>query len=283
MAPGGWFSRRKESEASDGLWVKCKRCERIIFTRDLERSYKVCPHCDYHFQLTAWERVELLTEPDSFTEWDGDLRSSDPLEFPDYQNKLAQDREKTGLSDAAVTGEGRIGDYRVAMGITDFRFRAGAMNSVVGERFTRAIERATERRYPVLLVSGTGGGASMYEGILSLMQMPKTSVALARHGDAGLLFISLLTDPTMAGVYASWASLGDLTLAEPGAMIGFTGSRVSKQAQAHVGRRPSNYQTAEFQRDRGMVDKVVPRKDLKATLEKLLGWSSGQWAGGSGQ
>jgi acetyl-CoA carboxylase carboxyl transferase subunit beta len=274
VSPGGWFSRHKDKEPDlpSGLWSKCEKCERIVFVPDLERNLKVCPHCGHHHRLTVWERIEQVTEPGSFREWDGDLRSSDPLEFPDYQAKLAKDREKTGLSDAAITGVGRIGAHDVAMGLTDFRFRAGAMNSVVGERLTRAIDRAVEGRMPLLLVSGTGGGASMYEGILSLMQMPKTSVALARLHDAGLMYIALLTDPTMAGVYASWASLGDVTLAEPGATIGFTGSRVSKQAQAHVGRRPQNYQTAEFQQDRGMVDRVVPRKDLKSTLEKILDW-----------
>jgi acetyl-CoA carboxylase carboxyl transferase subunit beta len=144
MAPGGWFSRspRNTTDLPDGLWTKCPKCERIVFTRDLERSLKVCPHCDHHFRLTAWERVEMLVEPGSFKEWDSELRSSDPLEFPEYKAKLAQDREKTGLSDAAVTGEGRIGETSVALGITDFRFRAGAMNSVVGERLTRAIDRA---------------------------------------------------------------------------------------------------------------------------------------------
>jgi acetyl-CoA carboxylase carboxyl transferase subunit beta len=272
MTPG-WFSRKKEENLPEGLWSKCPKCERIVFVKDLERNLKVCPHCNYHHRLNAWERVELLTEPDSFQEWDGDLLSSDPLDFPSYQEKLAKDRAATGLGDAVLSGEGRIGERRVALGITDFRFRAGAMDSVVGERLTRAVERATDERMPVILISGTGGGASMFEGILSLMQMPKTSVALGRHHEAGLLYISLLTDPTMAGVYASWASLGDINLAEPGAMIGFTGSRVSKQAQAHVGRRPSNYQTAEFQQDRGQVDKVVPRKDLKTTIEKLIAWA----------
>ncbi len=278
MPPGGWFSRSdkkndREKDLPDGLWTPCPKCERIVFTRDLERNLKVCPHCDHHNRLTAWERIELLADPGSFAEWDAELRSSDPLDFPDYRAKLKQDREKTGLSDAAITGEARIGENPVALGVTDFRFRAGAMNSVVGERLTRAIERAVERRWPVLLISGTGGGASMYEGILSLMQMPKTSVALARLHDAGLLYVALLTDPTMAGVYASWASLGDVTLAEPGATLGFTGSRVSKQAQAHMGKRPANYQSAEFQRERGMVDMVVPRKDLKPTLEKTLQWA----------
>lgn len=274
--PGGWFSRHKDKEPDlpSGLWSKCDKCERIVFVRDLERNLKVCPHCGHHHRLTAWERIEQLTEPGSFREWDADLRSSDPLEFPDYPAKLKQDREKTGLTDAAVTGQGKIGGHTVAMGLTDFRFRAGAMNSVVGERFTRAIDRAVSERLPLLLVSGTGGGASMYEGILSLMQMPKTSVALARLHDAGLLYVGLLTDPTMAGVYASWASLGDIILAEPGATIGFTGSRVSKQAQAHVGRRPQNYQTAEFQQERGMVDRVVARKDLKATLEQIFDWTA---------
>ena len=275
MPPSGWFARHKEKESPDGLWAKCPKCDRIVFVRDLEKNLKVCPHCNYHHRLTAWERIDLLFEPGTFVEWDAELRSSDPLGFPGYRDKLAKDREATGLGDAAVSGIGQIGSHLMAVGITDFRFRAGAMDSVVGERLTRAIEGATERGIPVMLVSGTGGGASMYEGILSLMQMPKTSIALARHHDAGLLYLALLTDPTMAGVYASWASLGDITLAEPGAMIGFTGERVSKQAQGNVGKRPSNYQTAEFQEDRGMVDRVVPRKELKSTIEKLLDWVTG--------
>ena len=270
--PAGWFSRGKEKELPEGLWSKCPKCERIVFVRDLERNLKVCPHCGYHHRLTAWERVQLLTEPDSFREWDEDLRPADPLGFPGYRDRIARYQERTGMVEAALTGEAKIGSHEVALGITDPFFLTGSMNSVVGEKLTRAVERATERRIPVLLASGTGGGARMDEGILSLMQMPKTSVALARHHERGLLYISLLTDPTMAGVYASWASLGDIILAEPGAMIGFTGSRVSKQAQANVGRRPANYQTAEFQRDRGMVDRVVPRKELKETLEKVIGW-----------
>ena len=273
MNRGGWFSRPAEGGRSEGLWTKCPKCERIVFARDLERSNKVCPHCDHHHRLNAWERIDLLTEPGTFVEWDEDLRSSDPLEFPSYIDDMEKDRAKTGLTDAVVTGEGRIASHRMAFGVTDFRFRAGAMNSVVGERLTRTVERATDQQLPVVLVSGTGGGASMYEGVLSLMQMQKTSVALGRHHDAGLLYVSIMTDPTMAGVLASWASLGDVILAEPGAMIGFTGSRVSKQAQVNVGRRPANYQTAEFQWEHGMIDRVVPRKDLKSTLQKIIDWA----------
>jgi acetyl-CoA carboxylase carboxyl transferase subunit beta len=275
MSPSGWFSRQnKEKELPDGLWSKCPECDRIVYNRDLEKNLKVCPFCGHHHRLSAWERVELLVEPDSFTECDADLLSGDPLGFPRYKEKLAKDQATTGLKEAALTGIGDVGGHLVSIGITDSRFIMGSMNSVVGEKLARAAERAVDRRIPLLLVSGTGGGARMHEGILSLMQMPKTSVALARLHDEGLPYVGLLTDPTMAGVYASWASLGDVILAEPGAMIGFTGDRVSKQAQAHMSKRPANYQKAEYQRDRGMVDRVVPRKDLKATLVKLFQWMS---------
>jgi acetyl-CoA carboxylase carboxyl transferase subunit beta len=278
LAPA-WFSRRSSSTSSgggppEGLWEKCVKCERMIFSRDLERNLKVCPYCDYHFRLSAPERIELLTDEGSFEEWDASLRSTDPLNFPGYPERLERERKRTGLLEACITGKARIGGYSVALGVTDSRFLMGAMNSVVGEKITRCVERATEQRLPLILVSGTGGGASMFEGILSLMQMPKTCAALARHHKARLLYIAILTDPTMAGVLASWASVGDIILAEPGALIGFTGERVSRQA--NVGKRPPHFQTAEFQLEHGMIDAVVPRKDLKPTLEKILRWVNGE-------
>ncbi len=283
MPPSGWFRRRsgeggssdsRAPEPPEGLMTKClsPKCERILFKRDLEKNLRVCPHCSHHFRLSAPERLEVMADPDSFEEWDATLLADDPLEFPGYRDTLARHRRNTGLDDAVLTGRAAIGGIPVALGITDPRFIMGSMNSVVGERITRAIERAIEGRLPLILVSGTGGGARMHEGILSLMQMPKTAAALGRLDRAGLLYISLLTDPSMAGVYASWASLGDIVLAEPGAMVGFAGDRVAKQAQ--VGRKPADYQTSEFQYQHGMVDLVVPRKELKPTLERILRWAS---------
>jgi acetyl-CoA carboxylase carboxyl transferase subunit beta len=267
----GAESQQAEPHVPDGLWEKCPKCERALFKRDLEKNLKVCHHCGYHFRLSAQERIALLTEPGSFHEWDAGVTACDPLGFPGYLQKLERDRGRTGLNDAVVTGGARIGSTDVAIGVTDFRFLAGAMNSVVGERITRCIETATERRLPLVLISGTGGGASMYEGILSLMQMPKTAAALARHHEARLLYVSILTDASMAGVLASWASLGDIILAEPGASIGFTGDRVSKQAQ--VGKKPPDFQTAEFQLRNGMIDAIVHRKELKPTLLRILKWT----------
>jgi len=275
MPRGGGLGRNSgpsaQTQVPDGLWVKCPKCDRALFARDLERNLKVCGQCGYHFRLSAPERIALLTEPESFCEWDATITACDPLGFASYNQKLERERGRTGLNDAVLTGAAMIGQTRVAIGVTDARFLVGAMNSVVGERITRCIEGATAERMPVILVSGTGGGASMYEGILSLMQMPKTAAALARHHRAGLLYLGILTDPSMAGVLASWASLGDIILAEPGAMIGFTGDRVSKQAA--VGKKPPDFQTSEFQLRNGMIDAVVQRKDLKATVLRILAWT----------
>ncbi|MGQ9524436.1 MAG: acetyl-CoA carboxylase carboxyltransferase subunit beta [Armatimonadota bacterium] len=279
--PGAPGAAEQQGRMPDGLWEKCPKCERAIFRRDLEKNLRVCTNCGYHFRLPAYERIALLTEPGSFSEWDADITACDPLGFPGYKEKLERDRGRTGLNDAVVTGGARIGRFDVAIGVTDFRFLAGAMNSVVGERITRCIEGATAKRIPLVLVSGTGGGASMYEGILSLMQMPKTAAALARHHRAKLLYVGILTDASMAGVLASWGSLGDVILAEPGASIGFTGDRVSKQAS--VGKKPPDFQTAEFQLRNGMVDAVVQRKDLKTVLLKILSWAHGEERSWEGQ
>jgi acetyl-CoA carboxylase carboxyl transferase subunit beta len=224
--------------------------------------------CDYHFRLTAHERIAMLLDEGSFVERDAGLRTTDPLRFPKYDESLARYQKATGLSEAVVSGEGRLNGLAISLAITDSHFLMGSMATVVGERITRAIERAIEREIAVLLVSGSGGGARMHEGLLSLMQMAKTSGALARLQQAGLLAIVLLTDPSMAGVMASWGSLGDVILAEPGAQIGFTGQRVSKQAQ--VNKAPDDFQTAEFQLQHGMIDRVVPRRELKETIGKLM-------------
>jgi acetyl-CoA carboxylase carboxyl transferase subunit beta len=274
----GWFRKRKNpqppagsstpNDASEGLWIQCDACKKLLFKREWERNLKVCHLCGHHFRLTAWERLELLLDPDSFVEQDDDLVSSNPLDFPGYWETLERHRKASGLADAILSGDGLLEGHPLTVAVTDAHFMRGAMGSVVGERLTRAVERATERGVPTLLVSGSGGGARMQEGILSLMQMARTSAAIARHHQAGLLALVLLTDPSLAGIMASWGSLGDVILAEPGAMIGFVGQRVSQQAQ--VSKVPSNFQTAEFQLQHGQVDRVVPRKDLKETIATLF-------------
>jgi acetyl-CoA carboxylase carboxyl transferase subunit beta len=277
--PQGWFRGKRSAYAKrslqqkveaipDGLWTQCPKCRELLFARELEKSLKVCKKCNYHFRLTAPERIALLLDDESFVERDANLRTTDPLQFPKYDETLARHQKSTGMSEAALTGEGTLNGLPVSIAVTDSHFLMGSMASVVGERVTRAIERAIEREIPVILVSGSGGGARMHEGLLSLMQMAKTSGALARLHQAGLMAIVLLTDPSMAGVMASWASLGDVILAEPGAMIGFTGQRVSQQAQ--VTKPSADFQTAEFQLKHGMIDMICPRKELKETIGRLL-------------
>lgn len=275
----GWFRKSKMppvpqaagAEIPEGLWTLCEKCRERLFTREWERNLKVCMRCGHHFRLTARERVELLLDTGSFRELDGELVSGNPLGFPDYAETLARHARQSGLPDAVLSGEGTLAGHSLTVAVTDAHFMRGAMGSVVGERIARAVERATHLRLPTLLVSGTGGGARMQEGLLSLMQMAATSAALARHHEAGLLSIVLLTDPSLAGVMASWGSLGDILLAEPGARIGFVGERVSQQAQ--VKNAPTDFQTAEFQLEHGQVDAVVPRKDLRGTIATLLGFA----------
>lgn len=275
----GWFQRklgaaskrsleRKVEAIPEGLWMPCPRCQELLFTRELERNLKVCKKCNYHFRLTAAERLELLLDPGSFVEWDAGLRTVDPLHFPNYDTSLSKHQQKTGMSEAVLSGEGRIDSMPLGVAVTDSHFIMGSMGSVVGERITRTIERSIAREMPVLLISGSGGGARMQEGLLSLMQMAKTSAALARLKHAGLLSLVLLTDPTMGGVFASWASLGDVLIAEPGAMIGFAGQRVSQQTG--VMKPPPDFQTAEYQFKHGMIDLICPRKEVRETLIRLL-------------
>jgi acetyl-CoA carboxylase carboxyl transferase subunit beta len=262
----GWFRKRKDEGGSlpEGLFTKCLRCHQLLFTREWERNLKVCAKCGYHFRLTAHERIELLLDEESFEQRDADLRPVDSLRFPGYAESLKRYTTATGMPDAIVSGEGLLEGLPVTIAVTDANFMMGSMGAVVGERITRAVERATARGIPTILVSGTGGGARMHEGLLSLMQMAKTSGALARHQAAGLLAVVVMTDPTMGGVTASWASLGDIILAEPGAMIGFAGRRVSKQAQ--VSKVPDDFQTSEFHLAHGQIDRIVSRKDLKETI-----------------
>jgi len=259
-----------KKDLAEGLWFKCQECGDIIYNRELERNLKVCLKCGYHFRLSGLERLAILLDQESFLEYDADLQSVDPLEFHDlkkYPNRIAEAQQKTGLLEAVMTGEGKIFGHDVVIAALDFNFMAGSMGSVVGEKIARAIEKAIERQLPVIICS-TSGGARMQEGMLSLMQMAKTSAALAKLHDAGLLYISILTDPTTGGVTASFASLGDIIVAESGAVIGFTGRRVIEQTIKQ--KLPSNFQTAEFLLEHGLVDMVVNRKDLKNTIGKLL-------------
>lgn len=255
----------------DNLAVKCPNCRELLLGRDWEKNLKVCPKCGHHFRLSAPDRIELLVDPDSFTEFSANLRSTDPLHFMArsgaYRDKLEAEREKTGMEDAVIVGHARIESLPLVLSVMDFRFIGGSMGSVVGEKLTRAIEAAIADRLPLLIVSASGG-ARQQEGTISLMQMAKTSAALARLAEAGAPFISLLTDPTTAGVSASFAFLGDVILAEPGALIGFAGPRVIEQMMhQHL---PKDVNTAEFVLKHGMIDGIVHRRALRQTLARYL-------------
>ena len=254
-----------------GLWTKCPSCQNVMFTKTLRENLSVCSKCNFHFILGAWERIETLLDPKSFEETEARLETLDPLGFKGlrpYVEKLKQDQKKTGLKEACVVGEGEIGGHRVAFGVTDSRFIMGSMGSVVGEKITRLVEHATEKKRPLVIVSGSGGGARMYEGVLSLMQMAKTAAAISRFQKNRLPYISVLTNPTMGGVMASFASLGDVMLAEPGALIGFAGPRVIEQTIRQ--KLPPDFQTSEFLLEHGMIDQVVERKDLRRTITLFL-------------
>jgi acetyl-CoA carboxylase carboxyl transferase subunit beta len=244
----------------------------MVFDKELDEKLKVCGHCQHHFPIGARERIHSMVETCTFEEMDADMTSVDVLNFTgaaSYKSKLEKNMSTTGLKDAVITGIGKIGDYRVGLGVMDFRFLGGSMGSVVGEKVTRLIERATEKALPLIIVSSSGG-ARMYEGMFSLMQMAKTCAALAYHAQARLAYISVLTDPTTAGVMASYASVGDLIIAEPGAMIGFAGPRVIKDTtQAEL---PPGFQTAEFLLDHGLIDAIVPRKEMKEQLVSYLSY-----------
>lgn len=256
----------KKKDIPEGLWTKCPKCASMIYDKDLDDNLKVCPKCEYHFPIGARERIHSLVETCSFEEMDADMTSVDILNFTGvatYKSKLKSNQEKTGLKEAVVTGIGKIGDFKVALGVMDFNFLGGSMGSVVGEKLTRLIETATDRGLPLIIIS-TSGGARMYEGMFSLMQMAKTSGALAYHAKQRLPYISVLTNPTYAGVMASYASLGDLIIAEPEAMIGFAGPRVIKDTtQAEL---PEGFQTAEFLLEHGLIDAIVKRTEMKERL-----------------
>ena len=263
--------KRPKRGVPEGLWRRCPGCQATIFRKEAEKRLGVCPECGYHWYVSARERIAQLLDEGTFEDWDVDLVATDPLGFVDkkpYRDRVREEQRRTGLRDAAITGTGMIRARRVVFGVTDSAFIMGSMGAVVGEKLTRAAERAREQSLPLIIVSGSGGGARMHEGILSLMQMAKVSAALARLDAAGGLFISVLTNPTMGGVAASFASLGDVILAEPKALIGFAGPRVIKAAMKIE--LPKGFQTSEFLLEHGFVDRVVPRSDLKAEIARII-------------
>ena len=265
---------RKKREMPQGLWQKCPGCSEVVHEIELAQNQRVCPRCDYHFAQSAKERIENLLDPESFVERDGDLRSVDTLQFQGmatYKDRLKKYQDLTGLTDAVLSGYGMIEGYKVAIAVMDFSFLAATMGSVVGERITRTIEYGTANRCAVIIVSASGG-ARMYEGMLSLMQMAKTSGALARHAVERLPYISVLTNPTTAGVMASFASLGDVILAEPKSMIGFAGPRVIKETTHQD--LPEGFQTAEFLEEHGLIDLIVHRKKMRAQISQFLTYFS---------
>ncbi len=276
-----WFSRvrapKARPEETDNkieipgdLWVKCTACSEVIYKNELDRALKVCPKCNYHFRISARERVELLCDDHSFEEGYGNLRTNDPLSFKDsvkYKERLKKAEKKSDTSEALICGSAKINGQPVMLGVFNFFFLGGSMGIVVGEKLARAVEQATDRGVPMIIVSASGG-ARMQEGIFSLMQMAKVTAALVRHGEKGLPYISVLSDPTTGGVAASFAMLGDLIIAEPGALIGFAGPRVIEQT---IHRKlPEGFQRAEFLLEHGMLDAVVSREEMKETLGKML-------------
>ncbi len=261
---------RKKSVPA-GLWTKCPNCEHVIFNKTLRENLSVCQKLGYHFIVGAQERIQQLLDPKSFKEFHADLISGDPLHFEgakSYRDKLKQDQKRTGLKEACLVGEGTVLEKPIAFGVTDSRFIMGSMGSVVGEKISRLVEHALENKLPLVIVSGSGGGARMYEGVLSLMQMVKTSAALTRYQKSRYPFISILTNPTMGGVMASFASLGDVIIAEPRALIGFAGPRVIEQTIRQ--KLPSDFQTSEFMLDHGLIDMVVDRREMREILKTLL-------------
>jgi len=261
------YAALQRREMPGGLWAKCPRCKNLIYQKELERNLQVCPKCGYHHRLSATDRIAVTLDPGSFVEFDAGLTSVDPLGFTDYPEKLEEARRRTGRAEAAFTGMGALDGFRTIVAALDFFFMGGSMGSVVGEKVTRAAERALEQRLPLVIFSASGG-ARMQEGALSLMQLAKTSAAVARLHAERLPYISVMCDPTTGGVTASFAFLGDVILAEPGALIGFAGRRVIEQT---IGRRlPEDFQTAEFCLEHGLIDMIVPRDQLQPQLSRLL-------------
>ena len=272
-----WFKKSKELRAEkkikipEGLWVKCDSCKEIIYKKEIDKNLKICPKCNYHFRISARERINLLVDEGSFVEMDAGLASNDPLNFKDkipYMDRLEENRKKSGLEEAAISGEAMVEGKPVIMVILDFSFMGGSMGSVVGEKIVRAAEAALEKKIPLITVASSGG-ARMQEGIFSLMQMARVSAAIAKLNENSILYISLLADPTFGGVTASFAMLGDVIIAEPKSLIGFAGARVIEQTIKQ--QLPDDFQRAEFLLDHGMLDIVADRKDLKKIIGQIIG------------
>jgi len=258
----------EKKELPDGLWVKCNNCRQIIYHKDLEANLKVCPKCNYHFRLRAGERIAYLFDAGSVQESNSGLISKNPLGFPEYEEKVEKARKRTGLNEGVITGVAKVKNIPCVFSVMDFGFMGGSMGSVVGEKISRAFEYAAEHNLPVVSVTAGGGGARMQEGIISLMQMAKTCQALNRLQEKGIFYLSILTDPTMGGVFASFASLGDVVIAEPGALIGFAGPRVIEQTIRQT--LPPGFQRSEFLLEHGIIDLIVERKNLRETVARLL-------------
>lgn len=260
-------SAKTRQEVPEGIMMKCPKCKKIMYVKELKKHLYVCQSCGYHYPMNAYDRVDMLFDSGSFVEFDKEMISENPLQFPNYMSKLEKDKKKTNLNEAVLTGKGSIDGYETVTAIMDSGFRMGSMGSVVGEKITRAIEYAMEHQLPIIIFSASGG-ARMQEGVLSLMQMAKTSAVLKAFSDNGGLFISIMTHPTTGGVSASFASLGDYNFAEPGALIGFAGRRIIEQTIREE--LPEDFQTAEFLLKHGQLDKVIPRGELRQVLRTVL-------------
>lgn len=257
----------KKPSIPDGLWIKCEGCGKVIYRSDLEDNNNVCNQCKYHFRISARDRIRLIVDKDTFKEFNENMLTVNPIEFKNYEEKIKKMRESTGINEAVITGTGSISGEEAVICVMDSFFMMGSMGSVVGEKITRAVEKAIELKLPIIIFT-TSGGARMQEGIFSLMQMAKVSAALGRLNKEGLLYITVLTDPTTGGVTASFAMLGDIILSEPGALIGFAGRRVIEQTIRQS--LPEGFQRAEFLLEHGFIDKIVPRNELKSTLKNIL-------------
>ncbi len=271
--------RRKKRDMPDGLWVRCEHCARMVYKKEVEEGLHVCPKCNFHFRIQARERLQIVLDPDSFEELYTELVPGDPLGFVDresYPDRIKRYQSKTGLKDAIIVGRGVIEGRSLLIAVTDYFFMAGCMGSVVGEKITRIAEDAVKMHLPLVIIAASGGGARMQEGILSLMQMAKTAAAIAKMHEAGVLYVSVLTDPTMAGAMASFASLGDVVMAEPKSLIGFTGPEVIKETIGTT--LPDGFQRAEFALEHGLIDMIVERKDLRRTLKKIMDYCMPQEA-----
>ncbi|AYF53905.1 acetyl-CoA carboxylase carboxyl transferase subunit beta [Clostridium novyi] len=266
-APEDKVTEEKVPNIPEGMWIKCDKCGKILYKKDLDENLKVCKFCGKHYRMNAWERINLVIDTGTFREFAENIKSKNPLDFKGYEEKVKNIQEKTKLNEGVITGFGKIYGKDIVVAAMDSRFMMGSMGSAVGEKIARAIEKATESKLPIIIFT-TSGGARMQESMFSLMQMAKTSAAIARHNEAGLLYIPVLTDPTTGGVIASFAMLGDIILSEPGTLIGFAGRRVIEQTIKQ--KLPDDFQSAEFLLEHGFLDKIVERNNLKKVLYKIL-------------